>query len=110
LEWFIGVRGDKERALEHARTAFAMHPSRIDYRIEIGSQLLCLGASNKDAKRLVEGREALAEATTMQPDNIDDGREIAAAHLMIADPKKSCGYAGAEWIEIDEKGAVAAMK
>jgi hypothetical protein len=110
LEWIVGVRGDKERALEHARTAFAMHESRIDYRIEVGSQLLCLGASKNDPKRLAEGRDALALAATMRPENLDDSREIAAAHVMIAEPKKACSYAGAEWIEIDETGAVAAMK
>ena len=45
MGWVLGVRGDKERALAHARTALALHPTRVDYRIEVGSQLLCLGSS-----------------------------------------------------------------
>jgi tetratricopeptide (TPR) repeat protein len=110
LKWIIGVRGDKQRALEHARTALALHESRIDYQIEVGSQLLCLGASKHNPKRLAEGRRALAEASSMQPRNLDDKKEIAAAHVMIAAPKRACSYAGAEWIEIDEGSAVSAIK
>ncbi len=110
LKWIAGVRGDKQRALEHARTALALHESRIDYRIEVGSQLLCLGATKKDPKRLAEGRQALVEASTIQPRNLDDKKEIAAAHVMIAAPKRACTYAGAEWIEINEGSAISAIK
>ena len=110
LKWIVGVRGDKQRALGHAQTALALHESRIDYRIEVGSQLLCLGATEKDPKRLTEGRQALAEASTIPPRNLDDKKEIAAAHVMIAAPKKACSYAGAEWIEIDEGNAISAIQ
>jgi len=110
LKWFVGVRGDKQRALEHARAALALHESRIDYRIEVGSQLLCLGVSRNDPKRLAEGRQALAEASIIPPRNLDDRREIAAAHVMISEPKRACSYAGAEWIEIDENGAISAIQ
>jgi hypothetical protein len=72
--------------------------------------LLCLGASNDDSERLAEGQRIMAEATTMPPYNLHDEREIAAAHVMIAEPRKSCSYAGAEWVEIDEDGAVASMR
>jgi tetratricopeptide (TPR) repeat protein len=51
LGWLIGVRGDKERGLEHARQALALHPARLDYQLEVGSQLLCLGAPSKNASR-----------------------------------------------------------
>ena len=30
LEWFLGVRGDKERALANIRTALELHPTRLD--------------------------------------------------------------------------------
>jgi hypothetical protein len=110
LKWILGIRGDKQRALEHARTALALHQSRIDYRVEVGSQLMCLGATKKDPKRLAEGRQVLAEASTIQPRNLDDKREIAAAHVMIAAPKRACSYAGAEWIEINEGGAISAIR
>jgi hypothetical protein len=110
LKWIIGVRGDNERALEHARTAVAMHQSRVDYRIEVGSQLLCLGVTREDSKRLAEGQQIMVEATTMVPYNLHDEREIAAAHVMIAAPNKACSYAGAEWVEIDGDGAIASMR
>ncbi len=110
LRWIIGVRGDKERALEHARVATEMHQSRVDYRIEVGSQLLCLGVTHGDSNRLAEGRRVMAEATRMRPHNLHDEREIAAAHVMIDAPSRSCSYAGAEWVEIDGDGAVASTR
>ena len=110
LKWIIGVRGDKQRALEHARIALALHGSRIDYQVEVGSQLSCIGAMEKDPERLAEGRQALLEATTMRAENLDDSREIAAAQLMITTPKKACSYAGAEWVEIDQDGGVASTR
>jgi tetratricopeptide (TPR) repeat protein len=110
LKWIVGVRGDKQRALEHARNAVGLHESRIDFRVEVGAQLSCMGASKKDPERLAEGHQALLEATAMRARNFDDRREIAAAHVMINKPKKACSYAGAEWVEIGEDGAIASTQ
>jgi hypothetical protein len=69
-----------------------------------------MGATKKDPERLAEGHQALLEATAMRARNFDDRREIAAAQVMIDTPKKACSYAGAEWVEIDEDGAVASVR
>jgi tetratricopeptide (TPR) repeat protein len=108
IGWLLGVKGDKERALGHVQTALALHPTRLDYRIELGSQLLCLGNARGNDAQLDEGREVLQAAILLEPETQDDAREIAAAHIMLEAPAKSCGYAGDTWIELDEREARAA--
>jgi tetratricopeptide (TPR) repeat protein len=66
LGWLIGVRGDKERALEHARQAVALHPARIDFQVELGSQLLCLGTTREQPARLDEGLRVLARTVALE--------------------------------------------
>jgi len=105
LEWILGVRGDKERALEHAKKALALHPRRIDFRVELGSQLLCMGTSRDDSQRLEEGRRVMQQALQLEPNDERGRRELAAARIMVAEPAKSCGYTGDTWVEIDEDSA-----
>lgn len=105
MSWLMGVRGDKERALSDARTALSIHPMRLDYRIEVGSQLLCLGATKEQEKRLAEGRRILEEALSMEPANHEEAHELRAARIMLDAPERSCGYTGDTWMELDEQSA-----
>ena len=105
LKILLGVRGDKERALEHSRQALALHPSRLDYQIEVGTQLMCLGSSRRDDVLLAQGDAALERAIRRGAHTQDDEREILAAHIMKEEPGKACGYAGDSWIEIDRDEA-----
>jgi hypothetical protein len=107
LGWFLGVRGDKERALDHARIALDLHPRRLDYRVEVGSQLLCLGAREDQPERLDEGARLLEELLEAETHSFRDERQIAAARIMLEAPTKSCGYTGDAWVEIDEHQAAA---
>src|SRR5690606_15344072 len=47
LSWVLGVRGDKERSVEYSRRAVAISPRRLDYQVELGAGLLCLGTSRR---------------------------------------------------------------
>ena len=105
IKLLLGVRGDKPRALEHSREALARHPSRLDYQIELGTALMCLGSSRGDDALLAEGDEALQRAIARGARTQDEQREIIAAHIMIGEPGKACGYAGDSWIEIDRDEA-----
>lgn len=106
IGWFLGARGDKDRALDHIRSALALHPERLDYRLELGSQLLCLGVVRENAELLSEGRSVIFEAIDQTPETQDDDRDVAAATIMLRDSAKSCGYAGDIWIEIDRSEAL----
>jgi tetratricopeptide (TPR) repeat protein len=110
MTWFFGVRGDKDRSLRHIETALTLHPNRLEYQVELGSQLLCRGTSKKDAAQLEEGLEVLRTAIRRQPQSLDDEREIEAAGIMLEAPKKACGYSGDSWLEIDRKRASRTVK
>jgi tetratricopeptide (TPR) repeat protein len=105
IGWLVGVKGDKDRALAHSRTALSIHPSRLDYQIEMGCQLLCLGSSRGDRDQLLQGMEVLRAAIAREPETQDDARELAAAEIMLEHPGKSCGYTGDSWVEIDRAEA-----
>ncbi len=102
LRWMLGVRGDKERALQHSRTALALHPNRFDYQVEVGTQLLCLGSDRDDAKWLAEGRAALDSAVQREVHTERERREIHFAKLMLENPNLACGYTGDKLFELDE--------
>lgn len=106
VQWVLGVRGDKERALEHSRMALALHPTRLDFKIEFGTQLLCLGATEKKHRSKIDaGRQVMAEAIATVPANDDEAREVHFARMLMEEPEKACGYTGDGVLEIDEDAA-----
>jgi tetratricopeptide (TPR) repeat protein len=111
LGWLLGVRGDKDRALDHAEMALALHPERLDYRVEVASQLLCLGASENQQTRLDEGvlmfGGMLEDLRRVAARSARDERQMRAVAIMLETPAKSCGYTGADWVEIDAARAAA---
>jgi hypothetical protein len=102
LRWVMGVRGDKERALDHSRQALALHPRRLDYQIEVGTQLLCLGSLADDEVRLAEGMTLMKSAVSRGAESLDDAREIQFARVMIEQPQLACGYSGDKILDVDE--------
>jgi len=78
---------------------------RLDYRIEIGAQLLCLGETRDDAVRLERGKAVMRAARRETPTSEYEQRELAAVRIMLAHPEKACGYSGDTWLEIDQDAA-----
>lgn len=107
LGWVIGVHGDKEKALQLARQAVALHPTRLDYQVEVGAQLLCIGSTHREPERLQEGAALLTRLLESETKTIRDERHLLAVRVMLAEPAKSCGYSGDSWIEIDAASAAA---
>jgi tetratricopeptide (TPR) repeat protein len=105
IKWVLGVKGDKQRALEHSRKALALHPSRLDYQIELGTQLLCIGSTRDDHRTLREGKVAMRAAIARGGANSDDLREIQFAKIMLEEPDRSCGYSGDKLLDMDEDKA-----
>ncbi len=101
LEWLIGVRGDKERALRDIRKAVEISDRRIDYRVELGATLLCLGSSKDDPGRVAEGIEVLEAAHTLEPILDSDPRDLAFARIMAREPEKACGFSRDGFVDQD---------
>ena len=101
LKWVIGVRGDKERALQDARSAVALARDRIDYQVELGAALLCHGTAKKHPEEVVEGIEVLRLAEKLDPILPTDHIDQEFAILLIEDPLKSCGFSRDGFIDVD---------
>jgi hypothetical protein len=106
LGWVLGVRGDKERSVDHSRRAVAISPTRVDYQVELGAGLLCLGTSRRREELVREGAEVLRRSQSLAP--FTEARlDMAYAQVLLEQPQRACSYARDGWIEIDE-GDVAA--
>jgi hypothetical protein len=105
MKWLVGVRGDKWKALEHSRKALDLHPNRLDFKIEVATQLLCIGTAKKKKARLAEGRRIMEEAIALVPETEDERREVYFAKKLLEEPKQACGYTGDDIVDIDQEDA-----
>lgn len=98
----IGVRGDLNRSLRFIRKAVEISDERVDYRVELGTVLLCMG-ERKDRPRLVaEGIEVLKAARKLEPYLSTDHLDLEHAGTLIERPEIACGYSRDGFIDMDE--------
>jgi tetratricopeptide (TPR) repeat protein len=107
LSWVLGVRGDKERSVEYSRQAVAISPSRLDYHVELGAGLLCLGTDDDRAELVREGIEVLKHSESLTP-FVEVRNDRSYARLLIEQPERACSYTRDGWMEVDEDIARAA--
>lgn len=109
LRWVLGVRGDKERSVEFSRRAVAISPRRVDYQVELGAGLLCLGTTRRRAELVREGVAVLRHSQTLAP--FTEARlDMAYAKTLIEQPSRACSYARDGWIDIDEGDVAAGVR
>jgi hypothetical protein len=104
LRVFVGVQGDKARSVRYARRAVETSPVRVDYRIELGASLLCLGTVERQSEPLAEGATVLRVAMGL-PDYLrTDAVDRAHAQVLLGAPEKACGYSRDGFIDVDALG------
>jgi tetratricopeptide (TPR) repeat protein len=102
VKLLIGVRGDLDRSLEYIREAVAISEQRVDYRVELGTVLLCQGQREGDPASVREGIEVLEEARRLPPYLSTDHLDIEHAGKLIEHPEIACGYSRDGFIDMDE--------
>lgn len=100
VELLIGVRGSKDRALDYAERALAISPMRIDYHLEYGVVLTCIGTERSDAAMLERGRRELANVRTMPHHLGTDAVDQKNAEILLAEPELACGYSRDGFIDL----------
>jgi tetratricopeptide (TPR) repeat protein len=110
LKWIVGVRGDKQKALEYIYKALELTDQRIDYQVELGAILLCIGAEERDPERIRRGGEVMAYASTLDPTFSTDRRDIELARVMVDDPAKACGFSRDGWVDREGARSVGVFK
>lgn len=101
LRWFIGVQGDRVRSLDYARRAVEIAEVRVDYRVELGAALLCLGTTDGRPAAIVEGSRVLEEAQGLVDYLGTDHLDKAHARILIDSPEKACSYSRDGFIDMD---------
>jgi len=102
LELLIGVRGDRERALDYIQKAIEISGDRLDYQVELGAVLLCMGHDDEDEARLAEGRRVLSEAVELADFQTTDAYDRQHAGILMAQPERACSYSRDGWIDLSE--------
>jgi hypothetical protein len=106
LELVVGVRGDRERALDYARRAHALAAERIDYTVALGAALLCLGREKNEPQLIGEGIATLRRVPALPHLRADeDPRYECQAAALIAHPETACSYTPDGPVDVD--GALA---
>lgn len=113
LRWVFGVQGSKERALSDSREAVALTASRIDYQIELGASLLCLGGSEKQAELIAEGNRLLRRIQTEtenEPDTESDTDKSESldhrlAGILIESPENACEFSRNGFLDVNAVAA-----
>jgi len=106
-DWFwlglvIGVRGDKHRALDYIQRAIEISGARVDYQVELGAVLLCIGTQEDDPTRIEAGREVLRNAMAIEDFQSTDGFDREHARILVREPQRACGYSRDGWIDLSE--------
>jgi len=92
LDWMIGVHGDKDRALGYIEKALAISPDRVDYNLELGVVLTCIGRERDDRDALERGSRALTRARELPQRLGTDALDQRSADLLLERPELACGY------------------
>jgi tetratricopeptide (TPR) repeat protein len=100
LKWFVGVRGDKGRALEYIREAVELAPVRVDYQVELGAVLLCLGGEKRQPETVEEGMQVLEAARHLDPFLSTDHLDLSHAKILMDHPDTACGYSRDGFIDL----------
>lgn len=100
LRLIVGVRGDKEQALKDARHAVSLHPKRIDYQVELGAVLLCLGSTQAKDDAIAEGRHVLTDAASLAPLLPTDALDIEFARIMSEQPELACSFTRDGFVDV----------
>jgi hypothetical protein len=100
VEWLIGTRGDKERALDYIERALAISPMRVDYHLEHGVVLTCIGVERGDEDTVERGRRELTAAREMPHHLGTDEVDQKNAEILLAKPELACGYSRDGFIDL----------
>ena len=100
VELLIGTRGDKDRALDYIERAIAISPMRVDYHLEHGVVLTCIGVERGDTAALERGRSELAKTRTMPHHLGTDAVDQKNAEILLGNPELACGYSRDGFIDL----------
>ncbi len=104
LPMFAGVRGDTERSLREIHQALEMSGDRVDYHVEHGAILLCMGTRKGSDARIEQGKRVLYQSLAMPVRLSTDRVDQTYARQLIDDPDKACAFSRIGYIDVASEG------
>jgi hypothetical protein len=101
LKWLLGVRGDKERAIRDARSAVAISSNRVDYQMELGASLICMGLRKSRPEAIEEGRSVVDRAMNLPVYLETDILDKELGRILADEPEKACGFSRDGFIDVE---------
>jgi len=101
IKWVLGVQGDKERSHRYIRSALAISETRIDYHVELGVILLCLGHEKGRTELIEQGELVLRRVAALEPSTEWEQRDVAGARLLLDNAAQACDYSALGWIDVE---------
>jgi len=102
LSWVVGMRGDIDRALADIRLARRIHPERLDYHVEHGVILVCLGKRRGRPESTREGIRVLREAAARPPRIATDTKDLRMVQELLQNPARACEFSRDGFMDIEE--------
>jgi hypothetical protein len=97
LQLVTGARGDPRLALAYVERAVAAAPDRVDYQVELGASLLCLGEREGDTAARMRGAATLRAVATLSTHHGLDAIDRRHAETLLERPEHACGYSRDRW-------------
>lgn len=95
--WLLGARGDLDLSREYYRKALSLRSNRIDFRLSLGSVLLCEGQRDDDPARIEEGLECIRGIASLESHLPTDELDREHAAILLSHPERACDYSREEW-------------
>lgn len=105
LRWVFGVQGNKERAINDARKAVSLSETRLDYQVELGASLLCMGQAKTRPERTEEGLALLHTIESTPPTPESEAIDQEFAQMLIQSPGKACEFSRIGFIDVNSVAA-----
>jgi tetratricopeptide (TPR) repeat protein len=99
--WLLGARGDPELSRQYYRKALELRSNRIDFRLSLGSALLCEGRQDDEPERVAEGLELIQGIEALEGHLPTDAIDREHAAILVAHPERACDYSGEKWRRLE---------
>jgi hypothetical protein len=109
-DWWIvkviaGTRGDKQKAIDFNRKSVELRPDPSTW-LELGVALMCRGSKEDDKAQLDEGVTWVTKVSQITPNSEIDTVDKKNAKVILANPKKVCGYSRDKFQDVEDPDKV----
>ena len=101
----VGDHGNhRAPAIRDARSAVAISAGRVDYQMELGAALICMGLRKDRPDAIAEGRLVVDRAMDLPVYLETDVIDKELGRILAEEPEKACGFSRDGFIDVEAVG------